>query len=62
MTERWGQLRQFRFQWPALDAAFGAAAMRWAMVIVALGGLVWVASLLLAKKRSNKPQAANVGD
>lgn len=62
MTERWGQLRQFRFQWPVLDAAFGAAAMRWAMVIVALGGLVWVVSLLLAKKRSNKPQAANVGD
>ena len=62
MTERWGQLRQFRVSLPVLNAAFGASAMRWAMVMVALGGLVWVVSLLLAKKRANKPQAANVGE
>src|SRR5438046_6535125 len=62
MTDRWNQLRQFRFQWPVVNAAFLASAMRWAMFIIALGGLVWLASLLLAKKRSNKPQAANVGD
>jgi hypothetical protein len=62
MIDRWSQLRQFRFQWPVVNAAFLASAMRWAMVIIALGGLVWVVSLVLAKKRSNKPQAANVGD
>jgi len=62
MTDRWSQLRQFRFQWPVVNAAFLASAMRWAMVIIALGGLVWLVSVLLAKKRSNKPQAANVGD
>jgi len=62
MTDRWSQLRQFRFQWPVVNAAFLASAMRWAMVIIALGGLVWLVSVLLAKKRLNKPQAANVGD
>jgi hypothetical protein len=62
MTDRWNQLRQFRISLPVLNAAFAVLAMRWAMVIIALGGLVWVVSLVLAKKRSNKPQAANVGD
>ena len=62
MIDRWSQLRQFRFQWPVVNAAFLASAMRWAMVIIALGGIVWLVSVLLAKKRSNKPQAANVGD
>jgi len=62
MIDRWTQLRQFRFQWPVVNAALLVSAMRWAMVIIALGGLVWVVSLVVAKKRSNKPQAANVGD
>jgi hypothetical protein len=61
MIDRWGNLRQFPFQWPVVNAAFWAAAMRWAMVGVALAGLVWLVSLLL-KKRPNKPASANVGD
>ncbi len=61
MVDRWGVLRQFPFTMPVLDAAFGAAALRWAMVLVALAGLVWLMSLLL-KKRSNKPAPANVGN
>jgi uncharacterized membrane-anchored protein YitT (DUF2179 family) len=62
MIDRWGQLRQFRFQWPEMNAAFLAAAMRWMMVAIVLAGLVWLVSLALSKKRSNKPEAANVGD
>jgi len=67
MTDRWNQLRQFRISTPVLNAAFAASAMRWAMFIIALGGIVWLVSLVLskkelAKKRSNKPQVANVGD
>jgi len=67
MTDRWNQLRQFRVSLSLLNAALAASAMRWAMVIIALGGLVWLVSLvmskkILEKKRSNKPQAANVGD
>jgi hypothetical protein len=43
MIERAGQLRQFRFQWPAFDAAFFAVAMRWMIVILVVAGLGWAA-------------------
>ena len=59
MIDRWGQLRQYPFRWPVVDAAFLASAMRWAMVLIALAGVVWLVSLGL-RKRSNKPQPANV--
>ena len=42
MTERADQLGQF--PWPVVDAAFVAGAMRWAMAILAVSALVWVAS------------------
>src|SRR5262249_1926633 len=42
MTERWERLRRFKFQWPALDAALLASAMRWAMLGLIVGGLLWV--------------------
>jgi hypothetical protein len=61
LVDRWGQLRQFPFPRPVMDAAFLAAAMRWAMVVVALCGVVWLVSLAL-RKRSNKAEPVNVGD
>ena len=48
MTERAGQLRQF--SWPALDAAFLAAAMRWLMLILILAALVWLTSRALRRR------------
>jgi len=42
MTERYAVLRQFRFTWPVIDAAFLASAMRWAMLAVIAAGLYWV--------------------
>ena len=42
MTERWVVLRQFRFTWPALDAAFWVMAMRAAMLAIVAGGLYWL--------------------
>jgi hypothetical protein len=45
MTERWAVLRQFRFEWPAMDLAFWASLMRWAMLAVALAALFWLFSL-----------------
>jgi hypothetical protein len=65
LVDRWGRLRQFPVTLPVLNAAFWASAMRWAMVLVALAGLIWLVSLLLrsrAGKRSNKPEPVNVGD
>jgi hypothetical protein len=61
MVDRWANLRLFPLPRPVLNAAFLASAMRWAMILVALAGLVWLVSLLL-KKRSNKPAPANVGN
>jgi len=42
MTERYGVLRQFRFEMPVIDAAFLASAMRWAMLAVIAAGLYWL--------------------
>jgi len=42
MTERFGVLRQFRFEWPVIDALFWVAAMRWAMLVVVGAGLYWL--------------------
>jgi hypothetical protein len=42
MTDRFNVLRQFRFEWPAFDAAFWAAAMRWGMLVVVGIALYWL--------------------
>jgi hypothetical protein len=51
MLERWDRLRQFRFAWPELTAAFLAGAMRWMMAALLLAGLVWLISGLLRNPR-----------
>ena len=50
MTERADRLNRFRFQWPALDAAFLSSALRWMMILVILGGIVWFISGLFNQK------------
>ena len=52
MTERFDVLRRFRFEWPAFDAAFWVAVMRWAMIAVAVFGLYW---LVFGVLRSGRP-------
>jgi hypothetical protein len=42
MTERANVLRQYRWQWPAVNVALLAMAMRWMMVLVILAGLIWL--------------------
>jgi hypothetical protein len=60
MTERWGMLRQFRFQWPVVDAAFLAGAMRWMMLLVIAAGLYWLVFGVMggAKRRHDARDAA----
>jgi len=41
MLDRGHVLAQFRFEWPALTAALLASALRWVMVLLILGGLLW---------------------
>lgn len=53
MTERFGVLRQYRFEWPIIDAAFWVGAMRLAMLAVICAGLYWLVFGVLW--RSPKP-------
>ncbi len=41
MLDRGRVLGQFRFEWPALTAALLASAVRWLIVFLFLGGLLW---------------------
>jgi len=45
MIDRGAALAQYRFEWPALDAAFGAALLRALMVLVIVAGAAWLLSL-----------------
>ena len=42
MGERWALLRRFNVEWPAIDAAFLAGALRWMMLLVVAAGLYWL--------------------
>src|SRR6266849_4214039 len=47
MLDRCARLRQFRFEWPALDAAFLAMLLRWLILFVILAGLLSVSRMAL---------------
>lgn len=42
MLDRGSVLRQYRFEWPVLDAALLATVLRWLMFFVILGGILWL--------------------
>jgi hypothetical protein len=42
MAERANILRQYRFQWPAVNIPLLAFAMRWMMLLVIVAGLTWL--------------------
>ncbi len=48
MVERYQQFRQFTIEWPALDAALIAGALRWLIVIVAAAAAWWLVTVLRA--------------
>src|SRR5262252_480344 len=48
-------LRQFRFEWPVLDAAFLASAMRWAMLAVIAVALYWLVFGVLRAAPADEP-------
>jgi hypothetical protein len=63
MIDRAVVLRQYRFQWPALDAALLASAARWMMVLVILFGAIWFAfgALRNRMERGQESKPARVG-
>jgi hypothetical protein len=54
MMDRADQLRQFRFEWPTLDAAILVSVLRVLMVIVLLAGLVWAARAMFRDQAERK--------
>ena len=42
MLDRGHVLSQFRFEWPVLNAALLASALRWLMYLLILAGLLWI--------------------
>jgi hypothetical protein len=60
LTARYDLLRQFRFQWPIVDAAFLAMAMRWAMLAVILVGAYWLVGNLASLKYEVRSQKSEV--
>jgi hypothetical protein len=46
MIDRYETLSKFPFVWPVIDASFLALMLRWVLVAVVLGGVMWVLSLL----------------
>jgi hypothetical protein len=51
MVERWEVFSKFRIQWPTVNAAFLASAMRWMMVIVFIAGVYWLFTSVLRDRR-----------
>jgi len=47
MLDRGTRLQQFQFEWPALDAALLALLLRWLLIFLILGGLLWLFRLAL---------------
>jgi len=52
MTDRWTQLRQYRFSWPEWNLELALTLLHWAMAIVFLVGLLWLASVVLERRDS----------
>ena len=49
MTERGGELMQFQFQWPVLNLSLLASAMRWMMLLLIIGGLIWLMFAIIGR-------------
>jgi len=54
MGERWELLRKFTFEWPVLDAAFLAGALRWMMLVVVAAALYWLVFGVLKPLRKSE--------
>jgi hypothetical protein len=59
MTERFDVLRRFRFEWPAIDAAFWVGVMRFGMIVVVAVGLYWLVFGLLKFQRPARDPASS---
>jgi hypothetical protein len=59
MTERFDVLRRFRFEWPAIDAAFWVSVMRFGMIVVVAAGLYWIVFGVFKSQRARHDPASS---
>jgi hypothetical protein len=55
LTERAATLMEYRFEWPALDAALLASLVRWLMLILICAALAWIVSTIFRLPRRTRP-------
>jgi len=58
LADRYATLRQYRVEWPAIDALFFVSVMRWAMIVVALAAVWWIIGLI--RQRSGHAQLSTL--
>lgn len=56
MIERWQQLRRFRFDWPEVNAALLASAMRWTMLVLIVAGAVSITVWLVRQRHGRRAE------
>jgi hypothetical protein len=57
MIERWEILRQFRFEWPALNAALLANVLFWLMLLAIFAGLIWLVFTVLRHRAERRVES-----
>ncbi|HVW85032.1 MAG TPA: HupE/UreJ family protein [Bryobacteraceae bacterium] len=55
MIERWDRFRQYRLEWPDLNAAFLAGALRWMTIAVVAAGLIWFSARRIRSPHRTSP-------
>jgi len=61
VSTRAGELRQYRFTWPAFDLVLLASALRWLALALILAGAVWLLFLLYARIGGERGAPAAAG-
>jgi hypothetical protein len=58
MTERYEVFRRYRIDWPVFDAALWADVLKWLMLIVIAGGVVWFVATVVRQRSVQRDAAA----
>jgi len=60
-ADRFGTLRQYHVEWPALDLRLAASVLAWLASLLALMGVAWLLSLLFARLASTSKTGRAAG-
>ena len=62
MLDRGARLRQFSFEWPALNAALLVLVLRWLALFAILGGLLWLVRMASEKWTARPERVGHAAD